>query len=252
MPPTGEILGPEQSPVYEYNEALCRAAKAYRMSTMHVAYYGHRMRMCEGWTEFGLEPGPRGEEAYREQLGIPRSSYYRAVRIGQAFHQLTLEELEVLPIGNAEILLSVNPMIIGDYPWVHEARIMSGPDLAAIVSKRNKLIGDNREPLASMTFKVPLLARKSIEGMIETFQKRHELTSKSQAFEMLVADRHDQSNVLAAMSQAKRLIEGSVEQLRRRGRLKDTDADQWLVMAMEVLDEAHKEAVQGTKGRKSV
>jgi hypothetical protein len=149
------------------------------------------MRMCEGWTSLGLEPGPRGEEAYRESLGIPRSSWYRAVRIGQAFHQLSLPDLERLPIGNAEILLSVNPLILNDHNWVHEARTLQGQQLAELVASRNKAIGDNREPLASMIFRVPLLARKAIETMLTTFQKRHELSSRSQAFEMLIADRHE-------------------------------------------------------------
>ena len=126
-------------------------------------------------------------------------------------------------------LLSVNPLILNDHNWVHEARTLHGQQLAELVASRNKAIGDNREPLASMIFRVPLLARKAIETMLTTFQKRHELSSRSQAFEMLIADRHDQRNLLAAVAQAKQSRQdlseglfdfiGDVLSLRARGDL---------------------------------
>jgi len=250
LPPGPTILPPEETPILDYNNALHEAARAYRVSTMRIAFYGHRMRMCEGWTSLGLEPGPRGEEAYRESLGIPRSSWYRAVRIGQAFHQLSLPDLERLPIGNAEILLSVNPLILNDHNWVHEARTLQGQQLAELVASRNKAIGDNREPLASMIFRVPLLARKAIETMLTTFQKRHELSSRSQAFEMLIADRHDQRNLLAAVAQAKKLVGAAVQNLNKKRDVRHTDEFEWLKLATEVLDEAYEKEVQATRQRR--
>jgi hypothetical protein len=244
------VLPPEREPIHDYDAALHDAAKAYRVSTMRIAFYGHRMRMTEGWTVLGLEPGPRGEEVYRESLGIPRSSWYRAVRIGQAFHQLSLPELERIPIGNAEILLAVNPQIFNDHNWVHEARTLKGEHLAALVASRNKAIGDSREPLASMIFRVPLLARKAIETMLTKFQKQHELSSRSQAFELLIADRHDQRNLMAAVAQAKKLVGAAVQNLNRKHGVRHTDEFEWLRLATEVLDEAYEKEVQATRQRR--
>ena len=250
LPPVSEILPPEDTPVLEYNTALQEAARAYRVSTMRIAFYAHRMRMCEGWVALGLDAGPRGEEAYREHLGIPRSSYYRAARIGQAFHQLSLPELERIPIGNAEILLSVNPLIFNDHNWIHEARTLPATRLAELVSARNKAIGDNREPLASMMFRVPLLARQAIDSMLTKFQKQHELSSKSQALELLIADKHDQRNLLAAVAQAKKLVGAAVQNLNRKQAVRHTDEFEWLKLATEVLDAAYTEAIQATRQRR--
>jgi hypothetical protein len=65
LPPAGEVLAPESQPVAEYHGALLQAARNLRKSLYQIAYYGFRMRLSEGWTAFGLEPGPRGEDAYR-------------------------------------------------------------------------------------------------------------------------------------------------------------------------------------------
>ena len=195
------------------------------------------------------EAGPRGEDNYREDLGIPRSTWFRAFRIGQSFHQLALPELERIPVENANTLLSVNPLLWDDHNWVHEARTKSNTELAELVTVRNRAIGDKREPLTSMIFRVPTLARKAIDSMLQGFMKKHELSSKSQALELLVADNHDRVNLLAAMQQAQRLVEASAELLRRKKVLQGTDADEWLRMAGEVLDAAYKEAVQSARSK---
>ena len=114
---------------------------------------------------------------------------------------------------------------------------------------RNRAMGDKREPLTSMIFRVPTLARKAIDSMLQGFMKKHELSSKSQALELLVADNHDRVNLLAAMQQAQRLVEASAELLRRKKVLQGTDADEWLRMAGEVLDAAYKEAVQSARSK---
>jgi hypothetical protein len=171
------------------------------------------------------------------------------LRIGQAFHQLALPELERIPVENANTLLSVNPMLWNDHNWVQEARTKSNTELAELVTVRNRAIGDKREPLTSMIFRVPTLARKAIDGMLQTFMKKHELSSKSQALELLVADRHDQVNLLAAMEQAQRMVEASAELLRRKRVLQGTDADEWLRIAGEVLNAAREEAIQSTRSK---
>lgn len=222
-----------------------------RLSTMRVAYYGFRMRLSEGWTAFMFEPGPRGEEEYRDSLGIPRSTWYKAVRIGQSLHQLTLPELERIPVGNAEILLAVNSAILHDHNWVFEARTLSPKNLAQLVTERNKAAGDTREPLTSMVFRVPFLARQAIDKMLDAFMHRHELSSKSQALEMMVADRHDQTSLVASCFQAKQLMSAAVEKLRRRRDYRETEEMAWIITAAEVLDEAYEKALQATREKSS-
>lgn len=205
--------------------------------------------MCEGWVQLGFGEGPRGEEAYRDHLKIPRSTWYRAIRIGQAFHQLKLEDLERLSLANAEILLTVNPSLWHDFNWLFEARTMEANQLAQLVTARNASIGDRREPLQTMMFKVAVTARSAIDRMLESFQKRHELANKSQALEMIIADRYDRSNLLAAAGQAIKLIDASIGKMQRskERRFKFQEEINWLNLALEVLDAAHKEAIQAAR-----
>ena len=93
--PQGEVLAPEPESIQNYHFELTEAARNFRRCVAQIAYYGFRMRMSDGWTAFGFESGPRGEEAYRESLGIPRSTYYKHVRIGQMLHQLPLIHINV-------------------------------------------------------------------------------------------------------------------------------------------------------------
>ena len=247
LPPVQEVLSPEEFNVRTHDDAIERASKAYRMSTMMIAWHGHRMKMNDGWTQLGFEPGPRGEEAYRKAKNIPKSTWYKALRIGMAFNNLSLPELERIPISTAEILLAVNPLIMADFDWVRESRQLPEEELASLVITRNRAIGDDREPLQALIFRVPYLAHDSINAMLESFKTRHELSSKSQALEMLVADRHDQENLIASTDQAIRLIEASLTVLRNNRRIQGTEADEWLELAMEVLSAAYEKTVQGSR-----
>ena len=244
--PEPEILAPEPQPAEEYHSALQEAARAMRLSTMRIAYYGFRMRLSEGWTMFGMPPGPKGEEQYREFIGVPRSTWYRMCRIGQALHQLTLPELERIPIANAEILLSVSPTIWHDFSWVHEAKSLPSTRLAELVTERNKAAGDDREPMEVMVFRLPSLAKQAIRTMLDVFQNKHELSSQGQALELLIADRYDRGNLLGAVSQAQKLI-GAVLFILRDHKKRFNEQVEFLELASEVLHAASQEAIQASR-----
>jgi hypothetical protein len=248
LPPAGEVLSPEHSPVTEYHEELIRASHALRRSLMRIAYYGFRIRLSEGWAMLGFEPGPRGEEAYRESLGIPRSTWYKYLRIGQGLHQLSLEDLERIPVSNAELLIQVNPALTHEFPWVHEAKTKTPAQLAQLVADRNKAAGDDREPLSTMVLKVPILAKRAMEDMLESFQHKHELSSKGQALELLIADLHRDANLLAAVHQARQLLDG-VQRSRAVRSAPESEESTWLAMAKEVLDAGYEEAIQASRAK---
>jgi hypothetical protein len=213
---------------------------------MRIAYYGWRMKLSDGWTRFGMEPGPRGEEAYRESLGIPKSTWYRLIRVGQSLHQLPLAELERISVTNAEILLSVSPTILHDYGWVHEARTLPSSQLAALVTERNKTAGDDREPLTLFSVSIPYLAKQAITEMLDTFKDKNLLTSRGQALEMLVADRCDRPNLLAAVETALRLIQGAAAGLKAK-KIEALDERYWLDLAMEALNAGRKETIKAAR-----
>lgn len=238
----GQVLAPEQVPIREYHAELQSAAKNLRQSLAKIAFYGWKMRLNQGWVALGYPEGNEGEEAYRESLDIPRSSYYKHVRIGQALHQLSLEELTKIPTTNAELLIQVNPALWFDYAWIREAQTLKSSKLAELVAERNKTVGDEREPLTNMVVRVPFLAKEAMETMLETVQAKYQLSSKGQALEFMIADMYNDSNLIAAVGQARQLIEGVVKSMRKRKAL-ECEEEGWLLLAKELLDESYAKAV---------
>jgi hypothetical protein len=246
--PIGEVLAPESYPIAQYDTELRAAARNYRYSLAKIAYYGFRLRLTDGWTSLGFEPGPRGEEAYRESLDIPRSTWYKAVRIGQALHQLSLEDLSRIPTTNADLLTQVDPAIIHDHAWVSEAKSLPPKEMADLVATRNRTVG-GKEPLSTLIFRVPFLAKRAIEDMLEAIQHKYELSSKGQTLELMIADLHNDANLIAATDKAQRLLAGIAESMKRRQAPEDEQA--WLRLAREVLNEGHEKAVSAAREKQA-
>lgn len=246
----GEILAPESVPISMYHAELQGAARSFRGSLSKIAYFGFRMRLNDGWVVMGYPAGPKGEEAYREAMDIPRSTWYKAVRIGQALHQLSLEDLTRIPTTNAELLIQVNAAIMFDHQWVREAQTLKPAKFAELVTARNKTVGDDREPLASMIFRVPFLAKKALEGMVDAFQHRHQLSSRGQAFELMVADLHQDQNLLSSVHQAKELLRGVINARLHRGE-RESEESTWLTMAKELLDEGYEKAIKAARQKQN-
>lgn len=244
--PQGEILSSESQPILEYHRELVFAARSLRACLAKVSYYGWRMRLCEGWTALGYQAGFKGEEAYAESLGIARSTWMKHVKIGQHLHQLTLDEITMIPTTNAELLMQVNPAILHDYNWTREAQVLKPKRLAELVTERNKAVGDEREPLDTMVFRVAFLAKEAMEGMLEDVQKRYQLSSKGQALEFMIADLYRDANLISAVDQARHLLAGVSESLKRRNALQGQE-ETWLQLAMGVLDEGYAQAVQAAR-----
>jgi len=246
--PQGEVLSPESQPIQDLHRELVSAARALRSCLAKVSYYGWRMRLCEGWTALAYPAGSKGEEAYAESIGIPRSTWYRHVRIGQLLHQLTYEDLERIPTTNAELLIQVNPAICHDFNWTREAQVLKPNKFAELVAQRNKAAGDDREPLASLVLKVPFLAKQAVESMIEDFQHKHQLNSKGQALELMIADRSQDASLLSSVHQARQLLVGVEELMKQRG-AEDSDEIRWIHMAKEILDESYEKTVQAARSK---
>jgi hypothetical protein len=244
-PPIGEILSPESEPILEYHAELQSAARNLRYSLAKIAYYGWKMRLSDGWVRLGFESGPRGEDAYRESLDIPRSTYFKHVRIGQSLHQLSLEDLTRIPTTNAELLIQVDPAIWHERNWVSDAKTLKPKALGELVAERNKAVG-SREPLSTMVVKVPFLAKQAMEAMLESVQHKYELSSKGQALELMIADLHQDANLVSAADRALQLLRGVQESMKRR-QAPESDETRWLEMAMEVLNEGYEKAVQAAR-----
>ncbi len=200
-----------------------------------IAYYGWRLRYAMGgttgatgdlWPTVGFE----SEDEFRESLGIPESTFYSWLRIGQILCNLSLEELKQIKPTNAKLLTQVDPALVADYPWVREAKTLSSDEFAMLISQRNKQKGIAKEPTLYFRVKVPATAKKFLEETVERFRVEHELVSSAEALEMLVADVHDRPNAMNSMKKAAELVNNAMTQLQPDGR-----TYQWLFRARDLL-----------------
>jgi len=224
-----EIISPGQD---EEFEQLQVAARGYKTSLMTMAYYGFRIRLSEKFRDYGFE----SEDQMREFLDVPRSTWYKAVRIGEALNQLPLKDLQAISVGNAELLIQVQPSLWHDYPWVQEAKTLKPAQLAIRVAERNKRSGIDVTPMTYVRWKVPFLAKTAIENMVNSFQQRHNLSSPGQALEFIVADQYDMPNLLAHLNVIRTLLTQTIHSLHAR-RVSAAEELVWLKQARERLNE---------------
>ena len=227
-----EILPPPSGDAGEALQRMKSAARGLRTNLMTIAYFGFRVRLGEWFRDYGFE----SEEEFREYLDIPRSTYYKAIRIGEALHELPYKDLVELSVGNAELLIQVQPTLWGDYPWVHEAQTLKADQFAELVAKRNRQSGIAIEPMTYVRWKVPFLAKQSMEQMVVAFQQKYGLASPAQALEFIIADKYDMPNLLANLEAVREQVKQAVDSIRWR-RLRADNETAWLYEAMKRLDE---------------
>lgn len=239
-----EVLPPQNPEVMSLLREVRLAAKDYRNSMARIAYYGWRLRYSVGgkagdpigdWAALGVqietEEGTRlarTEDEFREALGIPRSTYYKYLQIGQALHQLKLEDLHKITVSNAENLIKVDPAIIADFPWVSEAKTIPSQQFAKLVAQRNKQSGSMAEPTTYFRCKVPITAKKFLEDTVEKFRVENDLASSGEALELLIADVHDRPNTMTAIKRALDKISWARGRFFKRLRNKETQEVSWL------------------------
>lgn len=242
--PPPEVLAPEHPNLRRYDSELRSAARNYRQSVLKIGYYGARLRMTEGWRDLGFE----SEEDYRESLDVPRSTWYKYVRICQNYMQLSLPELEAYQITNLQLLLKVNPSIADNHPWMDEALALKPKKLAELVAERNRAVGDEREPLTSYRVTVPFLAKRAIEQQVEDFQKKHGLSSPGQALEFLIVDRAGEPGILTELSQIRKLLSGVAQSLQMKANRCQLEQERsWIKLAWEMTDACYQKAIQAAR-----
>jgi len=251
------VSAPAVSEIRELDKNIRQSVREYNLSFAHLAYYGWRLKLNDGFAELGY----KNEHAYMLSLGIGKTWWFQAVAIGQALSSLPLSELEKIPVGQALLLLDVKPEIRTQFPWAQEAQADSFSQLARKIEDRNRIIpGPERVPMTPLSIRVPATAKGSIFRNLQEFKDRHNLSSIGQALEFAVADKIQDNSVLGDLNDAIRLIEGVYRSLGKRGGMED-ERD-WTHLALERVrsvyrklldvsreddDEVHEEAVYETE-----
>jgi len=214
---------------------LRAAAKSYRQASMRIAYYAFRLRyaLLDDWSPLGV----KSEDDYRKLLGLAPSTFYKLLGIGSALYMVKLADMERIPVGNAELLMKVEPALWHDFPWVQEAQTLSADEFAAKIVQRNRTAGSDSEPMVQFQVKVPYSAKKFMQDTVEKFRQEHNLASAGQALEFLIADVHDRPNVMAAIERANRYVKWSMFRLRVRKKI-DHEM-RWLQRAGSLLNKAY-------------
>lgn len=222
-----------------YDRVLRKAAAGLKSNLMTIAYYGARVRAEQAYLSLGFE----SEDKYRASLDIPRSTFYKAVRIGEALFDLPLSDLMELSTGNAELLTQVDPILRESYPWVEDAKNLSNDAFAALVTQRNRQSGGGKEAYAYYRCRVPYSVKRFLEESVDAFQMKHGLSSAAQALEFLIADRHDRPGVLQKLVESRRLVKIARHVLAQRGWWDCSGEIDMLDRAGRLLDAAYEDSV---------
>lgn len=228
-----------------------QTAKIYKSAMTRLAWYGCRLRFAiEGnggdWSVLGAELVDDDgvihiastEDEYRESLGISRSNYYRYLKIGEALSNLSLADMEQIKVTNAELLMQVDPALMGDFPWIQEAKQLTSDSFAQLVALRNRQTGNEKEPMLYFRAKVPATAKKFLEETVEAFRLEHGLSSSGEALEMLIADVHDRPNAMTTMKTASQLVEWAMGRVKKRR--PDSQEAVWLERAYHMLRKTYR------------
>lgn len=244
-----QILPPEStsSDLHLYDTELRKAARSYKKSLAAIAWYGHRLQLADQWGAFQCED----EEAYRESLDVPRSTWYKHIRIGRALHNLSLEELQQIPTTNLELLSDLDPEQIAAF--VPDAKRLNATELAREITEFNQQLGKPYEPQTYVRYKVPVSSKSFLEEAVTEFQAKHNLASPGRALELMVADIHDRLNVMGALLQIRKDLEEAQLLLGEREPAVYSLLEQARSRAGEAYTQALSEAREGTghKGDKS-
>lgn len=237
----GQVL--PASEIFRWDREITRAAQSQQVAAWTIAYYGFKMKLAGAWGEFQCA----SEDEYREKKGVARSTWYLYIGIVQNLPDINLEDLQKIPLTNAQILAQVEPELRHQHPWIEEAQRLEPAQLAERFTERTKAAGGRpREPMTFVRFKVPFSAKPAIETMVQDFKERHELSSPGQAIEFIVADRYDRTNILAKLEQARKHIAELGAWLMDRN-VRDETTVKHLSEAERLLNEASQEAIESAR-----
>lgn len=237
-----QVLPPSNVELYRWDKEITRAAQAHQLCVWTIAYYGFKMKLASAWREFKCDT----EDQYREKKGIARSTWYLYIGIVQNLPDITLENLQKIPLTNAQILAQVDPELRHQYPWIQDAQTLAPKELAERFVERSRTAGKPREPMTFVRFKVPFSAKAAIETMITEFKNENELGSDGRAIELLVADRYDRVNVLGKLEAARRHVANLSAWLMERN-VRDEKTVEHLSELARLLNEAFTEALESSR-----
>lgn len=162
-----------------------------RVSTMEVGWYARIMKEKNLFAVLGYS-----EDAYREEIGIPESTWYRQIQIAQGFKRLDKARYMQMTSSKAYMLLDLpETERIKDY-WVDRAANphISRSDLAAEI--QTKLCAGtirkdvtSREEREWLRIRMYAEAKHRVEEILENFCRDQGLgDDRGRALELLVVD----------------------------------------------------------------
>lgn len=217
------------------------------MALRAIGWYGIRIKLANGWQQAGYED----EEACWKALDVPRSVWYKYLRLCLATFSLSLEDLNQISIANLEMMAADIPDATRyDFDWVGDAKRLSPREFAQVITDRNVSAGSGSTPMDYVRFKVPFLAKTMIEETVSDFQKKYELASPGSALELLVADRFDRQSILGAVIAARAILRRMDLMLDNAGCFA-RDVRESVVEARDILGAACAKAIQDARQAES-
>jgi len=210
-PSSQEVRLPSKQEILNYFTQLRAVVKSYHRAVRAIAYYGSRIRNCEGWTVLGYE----SEDTMRLELDVPESTFYKWIKIGTMLPGLALEDLNSICTTNLELMTQIDTELWPEYPWVEDAKSSSPKEFASLITSRNLKNGNGREPMTYVKHKVPYSAKEMIDKTVKKFQDDHNIATPGRALELLLAENHDRPALLAGFVEIRGMLGALVELMQK-------------------------------------
>jgi len=176
----------------ELDRELCKLGKMLRTSAMQIGWVARELREKRLFVVLGYP----SEDAYREHIGVARSSWYRGMQVAEGFKRL--EKSVFLTMGYEKAYSSLDlPEQERIQPhWVKRAADpnVSDADLvveiqALLQTGEVKTDATVREERAWLRIRMYAAAKERVEELLDDFCHEHGLgEDRGQALELMLAD----------------------------------------------------------------
>jgi hypothetical protein len=132
--PVSLTAPPPPIPLRDWADRCEQATSTLRNSIVELSYYGYKLRAAADWGSLGFPT----ESSFVEHLGISSTQWQKYMVLGERIESLPLHLLRDLTVDIAERLALIHPRIWPEFPWLEEARALTGREFRVLVEQRNK------------------------------------------------------------------------------------------------------------------
>ena len=191
----------------ECDEHVRRAWRSVKKHSMEIGWYGRILKAENLFQELGYAD----EVAYWQAAGVGHSTWYKMIRIAEAFAHLTLDEFLALSIENADQLSTLNEAARHDEKLLAQAAKQTAIQFEETLAEHTAEVQHRPVAELSVTWKLHMKRgqRTVIEQRLRQWQQEHGIADEAYALEMLIAEYTERLTLVGYMTETIQRLERS-------------------------------------------